>query len=254
MFYINKFQTSGDVQTAVDEGTLLKPYVALITNTNVVDYNSYNSIDIDYSKEYLTFNITSAGQIKWFCNNQQTTNLKTIQYSTDNGSNWTSITSNRNAPAINVTTGDKVLFKGDNGTYMGSSNSYYSCFSGSTAGFELEGNIMSLIDSTNFSGITDLPQTYTFQYMFAGCTGLTSAQNLVLPATSLVAGCYRYMFQGCTNLNYIKCLATNITAQGALNSWVDGVASSGTFVKKAGTSWNTGVSGIPEGWTVIDEQ
>ena len=206
----------------------------------------------DYTKEYLTFNISSAGQIKWFCNNQQTTNRKTIQYSTDNGSTWTSITSNRSAPSINVTTGDKVLFKGDNGTYMGSSNSYYNSFSGSTAGFELEGNIMSLIDSTNFSGLTSLPQTYTFQYMFAGCTGLTSAQNLVLPATSLVVGCYRYMFQYCRNLNYIKCLATNITGQ-ALTNWVNGVAASGTFVKASGVSWNTGVSGIPQGWTVIEE-
>lgn len=206
----------------------------------------------DYTKEYLTFNITSAGQIKWFCNNQQTSNRKTIQYSTDNGSTWTSITSNRSAPSINVTTGDKVLFKGDNSTYMGASNSYYNSFSGSTAGFELEGNIMSLIDSTNFSGLTSLPQTYTFQYMFAGCTGLTSAQNLVLPATSLVVGCYRYMFQYCRNLNYIKCLATNITGQG-LTNWVNGVAASGTFVKASGVSWNTGVSGIPQGWTVIEE-
>lgn len=207
----------------------------------------------DYTKEYLTFNISSAGQIKWFCNNSQSTNFKTIQYSTDNGSTWTSITSSRNGATIGVSAGDKVLFKGDNTSYQGRQNTIYSCFSGSTAGFELEGNIMSLIDSTNFSGLTSLPQTYTFQYMFAGCTGLTSAQNLVLPATSLVVGCYRYMFQYCSNLNYIKCLATDITAQNALNSWVQGVAASGTFVKASGVSWNTGVSGIPSGWTVQEE-
>ena len=35
------------------------------------------------------------------------------------------------------------------------------------------------------------------------------------------------------------------------NSWVRGVASSGTFVKNVAATWNvTGVHGIPEGWTV----
>lgn len=243
--------TTSTTRDNVGTLTLTASYDGYIDSSSVSVYQA--AATTDYTKEYLTFNITSAGQIKWFCNNQQTSNRKTIQYSTDNGSTWTSITSNRSAPSINVTTGDKVLFKGDNASYKGSSNTIYSCFSASTAGFELEGNIMSLIDSTNFSGLTSLPQTYTFQYMFAGCTGLTSAQNLVLPATSLVTGCYRYMFQYCRNLNYIKCLATNITAQTALNSWVQGVASTGTFVKAQGVSWNTGVSGIPEGWTVQEE-
>ena len=61
------------------------------------------------------------------------------------------------------------------------------------------------------------------------------------------------MFKGCTNLNYIKCLATDISASSCLNYWVDGVASTGTFVKAASmTSWRTGESGIPNDWTVQD--
>lgn len=295
--------TTSTTREYIDDLTLTASYDGYTDSSSVSVYQA--AATTDYSKEYLTFKITSAGQIKWFCNNQQTTNRRTIQYSTNNGSTWTSITSNRNAPYINVTTGDKVLFKGDNGTYMGSSNSYYNSFSGSTAGFELEGNIMSLIDSTNFSGLTSLPQTYTFQYMFAGCTGLTTAQNLVLPATSLVAGCYRYMFQHCSNLvnapklpattlayycyqrmfencrslttapalpattlapscyrymfqycsnlNYIKCLATDLSASNCLSDWVQGVASTGTFVKASGVTWPTASSGIPSGWTVIEE-
>lgn len=35
------------------------------------------------------------------------------------------------------------------------------------------------------------------------------------------------------------------------NSWVDGVASSGTFVKNANATWDVrGVNGIPNAWTV----
>lgn len=35
--------------------------------------------------------------------------------------------------------------------------------------------------------------------------------------------------------------------------WVDGVSSTGTFVKKAGANWQLTHNGIPSGWTVIEE-
>ena len=90
-----------------------------------------------------------------------------------------------------------------------------------------------------------------YQQMFYGCTSLTTAPEL--PATTVEDSCYREMFYGCTKLNHIKCLATNISALYCLDSWVYNVASSGTFVKATGmTSWSTGKSGIPSGWTVVD--
>ena len=88
--------------------------------------------------------------------------------------------------------------------------------------------------------------------MFDGCTGLTTSSS-ILPATTLVGSCYRGMFRGCTSLNYIKCLATNISATNCTINWVNGVAASGTFVKAAGVTWPTGASGIPSGWTVISQ-
>ena len=61
------------------------------------------------------------------------------------------------------------------------------------------------------------------------------------------------MFNGCTSLNYIKCLATDISTFNCTSNWVNGVASTGTFVKASSmTSWTTGVKGIPSGWTVQD--
>jgi hypothetical protein len=48
-------------------------------------------------------------------------------------------------------------------------------------------------------------------------------------------------------------LATDISASNCLYSWVNGVASSGTFVKNSAmTSLSSGTSGIPEGWVVED--
>ena len=90
-----------------------------------------------------------------------------------------------------------------------------------------------------------------YHSMFYGCTGLTSAPEL--PALTLVTSCYDNMFNSCSNLNYIKCLATDISANDCTNVWVGGVSGSGTFVKNpsmSSSSWGTGDSGIPTGWTI----
>ena len=110
---------------------------------------------------------------------------------------------------------------------------------------------------TSLSSAPVLPATsltgFCYRGMFSGCTSLTSAP--VLPATTLASYCYSGMFDGCINLNYIKCLATNISKSACTESWVQGVAASGTFVQADGmTGWTTGDDGIPAGWTVEDAQ
>ena len=113
-----------------------------------------------------------------------------------------------------------------------------------------------------FSGCTslvkapELPAT-TLAYscysnMFSGCTSLVKAPEL--PATTLEPYCYQSMFQICKSLNYIKSLATDITATNALKDWLAGVAATGTFVKPAGVGYPTGSSGIPSGWSVVEEK
>ena len=107
----------------------------------------------------------------------------------------------------------------------------------------------------NLTTAPELPATtlegYCYYSMFDGCINLTTAPEL--PASTLANNCYEYMFQNCSNLNYIKCLATNISATDCTNHWVSGVAPTGIFVKAVDASWSTGASGIPEGWTVIEE-
>lgn len=89
--------------------------------------------------------------------------------------------------------------------------------------------------------------------MFKGCTSLTAAPSL--PAETFAADCYSGMFRGCTSLNSMKCLATDISAECCTDSWLWYVSTSGTFVKaKDMTSWESGESGIPSGWTVEDAE
>jgi hypothetical protein len=87
--------------------------------------------------------------------------------------------------------------------------------------------------------------------MFIGCTSLTTAPELL--ATTLKNWCYSSMFKDCTSLNYIKMLATDISASRCLSRWVDGVTNEGTFVKHPSMiSLPNGKNGIPNGWTVIN--
>lgn len=106
-------------------------------------------------------------------------------------------------------------------------------------------------ECTSLATAPDLPATelsgWCYCAMFAVCTSLTEAP--LLPATSLSNSCYEEMFIGCESLNYVKCLATEFGAESTLD-WLVDVAETGTFVKKAGVTWDTGTSGIPSGWTV----
>ena len=108
---------------------------------------------------------------------------------------------------------------------------------------------------TSLTTAPELPATVLasncYSLMFNGCTSLTTAPEL--HATTLSLYCYNNMFYGCSALNSITMLATDISATGCLSTWVNGVASSGTFTKAAEmTSLPVGVNGIPSGWTVVD--
>ena len=273
----------------------------------------------DYSEDYLTFVAKENGTFTFTPKNSNV-----ISYSTDCGKTWTE------GNSVEVSNGDKVMWKG---TMTPTSYNGIGTFN-TTGNFDVQGNIMSLLFGNNYKGQTDLTgKNYAFYklfnsntkvinaenlslpattlvnycygnmfngcsslttapelpattlantcyyqmfygctslttalelpatnladscyvYMFDGCTSLTTAPEL--PATTLADYCYQYMFQNCTNLNYIKAMFTTTPSGSRPNyytqNWVDGVASTGTFVKNSAASWNvTGVNGIPTGWTV----
>lgn len=194
-----------------------------------------------------------------------------LYYNIDD-SEWVSLPMNTNTPSINI--GQTIKIKGLNVKTDSISN--YFTINGKC---KLSGTIMSIIygdkpyeeklsfvgcfsgafyNCTSIVSVTPdfLPATTLanscYNYMFAGCTNLTTAPEL--PATTLADYCYSGMFFGCSKLNYIKMLATDISATGCLKSWVNNVASTGTFVKNPNmTTLPTGDSGIPEGWTVVND-
>lgn len=97
-----------------------------------------------------------------------------------------------------------------------------------------------------------LPATTTYrscyEQMFRKCTQLTTAP--ILPALSLAQSCYYYMFAESPKINYIKAMFTTIGSN-SIYQWVQGVSSSGTFVKNTNATWTTtGASGVPTGWTI----
>ncbi|MBR5924068.1 MAG: hypothetical protein IKZ60_01290 [Bacteroidales bacterium] len=103
-------------------------------------------------------------------------------------------------------------------------------------------------------GSIELPATTLsvdcYRELFRECTNLKSAP--ILPAPTLVQECYRQMFSN-TKVNTVVCLATDISAQDCLNSWLSYVPSNGTFYTAPGKTTNffpEGASGIPSGWSV----
>ena len=93
-----------------------------------------------------------------------------------------------------------------------------------------------------------------YWYMFERCA-ITTAPELL--AETLVAECYGSMFTYCSSLNFIKCMANaGFTTTNCKQTWVNGVANSGTFVKDSGvsvTTWTRGTAGIPTNWLVYDD-
>lgn len=120
-----------------------------------------------------------------------------------------------------------------------------------------------MFSNTNITAGPELPATTLaekcYAFMFDNCKSLITAPDL--PATTLVLNCYWGMFNGCSLLVYIKCLGYTSGDNTGDNDkpmiyyaseWVDGVSSTGTFIKNPNMTWPTGISGIPDGWKIED--
>ena len=108
---------------------------------------------------------------------------------------------------------------------------------------------------TSLVNAPELPATTLaegcYRSLFNGCTSLTTAPDLLAP--TLVSYCYAYLFNACTSLNSVKCTATSgVGSNNSTAEWLWNVSPTGTFTKESGVTWETGVSGIPSGWTVVN--
>jgi hypothetical protein len=179
----------------------------LITAATLVEKDSEECGFIDFRKQYLTF--IPLDDTTFTCSVPKELISNTFEYSVDSGQTWTEwqVTT----PTVTIRAGQKMYIRGvhsqDFSIYgiMGTIHS--------DGRFNVEGNIMSLIDGVNFSGITDFDfegiDNGAFQGMFSG-SRVVNAENLILPATDLAKRtqfvsnggirCYRAMFEGCTEL------------------------------------------------------
>ena len=191
--YLKLFENHTQYDTFIGGGgdtQFVRPNVSYCTEENEVHYNPFS-----WDNEYLTFDIVTEGTIVWKTSSSQ--NVKTISYSINNGE-WADITSSTTGVSFNVSVGDKVRFKGNNTAY-GVSTSSYNTFDGSTASFNVQGNIMSLTNGDLFANATTFESDYVFVYLFKNAS-IINAKNLILPVTTLESRCYNAMFYGCTSL------------------------------------------------------
>ena len=285
MRYIKRFADEVAEQAALDNKELGKPYVAFIEDGQYIDWNGKEA-----SPEGLriTNRTSNSGSIV-FNKNNQPHNL--ILKTRVNGGVWSDSTVYSTTTTFTLPANGYVEFKGEN-TSMNNITSnwtitadvdfdlsgeltslisastidelcFLNLFNGGThlinaSGLTITGtgknayqglflNCTNLVSAPKL--IAELPLAATaYNSMFKGCTSLTTAPDLDF--TSIDSNVCAYMFQNCSSLNYVRCLATNRPTQ---LSWLDGVSATGTFVKKAGARWNSGTSGIPSGWTVIEE-
>ena len=160
--------------------------------------------------------------------------IPTVQYSTD-GENWNFYTLNDLITLEHQ--GDKVYFRGDNGSFCDEDGYMIFVMDGSIAA---SGNIMSLLDKTcelttipntccfwklftsciDLTTAPELPATvlksYCYNSMFQGCAGLTAAPEL--PAATLVSCCYEYMFYNCYNLETVPLIAATTLSSSCCDS------------------------------------
>ena len=113
----------------------------------------------------------------------------------------------RESATIQVTAGDKVQFYGNNTAYNTTK------INAGTASVKMYGNIMSLVNETNFATVTTLPADQTFNSLFQNYTNLTDASYLLLPAMTLKKYCYGSMFSGCSNLTAAPALPAETLTQ-----------------------------------------
>ena len=185
MKFIKYFETTQERQTCTD----VYKYMSYTDEDKVVNIHPY-----DYSKDYLTFVAKSSGTFN-FSGSSNGSTANAIQYSTDNGETWSDASS---SITVNVNSGDKVLWKGSNLTPY--TKKGIGAFSESTANFDAEGNIMSLLFGDNYAEQTSLNgMNYAFNMLFYN-TKVINTHNLIIQATTLSSSCYRSMFASCTLL------------------------------------------------------
>lgn len=157
------------------------PNVCLITDSSTVHYaRSGQTGDLPFY-----FDILEDGTLSFSANNWE--------YSFDNGT-WNTASSDTK---VEVHASNRVFIRqvaqATNSDNRGVGGFNPTCLC------DIGGNIMSLKSGSDFLNDAAL-YAYQFSWLFANCSKIRNAKDLVLPVTTLANSCYSYMFYGCTSL------------------------------------------------------
>ena len=188
--YCDGYDKYVDVSYQVYNG---ESWVTTATTSTLLEHNSeYCGAEHDYSQDYLTIHASPISNNRLYVKA-----LSGDVYVSIDGGEWEHIA---NYSRKVVSSGQVARIKGTNGKVR-IENETGSWTPSQTSYFETYGNVMSLFYGDNFTGKTAFPSSgITQNEMYSGCTGLTSAENLILPATTVYKGQYAHMFQDCTAL------------------------------------------------------
>ena len=195
-YWVMNVSSTGTFTKSPEMTTLPTGIHGIPDGWTVVDYGA-----VDYSQEYMTLSALGDGEITIIIPAAiNSTYATSISYSKDKAT-WTEtlIDDTEQTISITVTDGENVYLKGI-AKQLGNSSTGVNI--NSNADINASGNIMSLLYGDNFKDKTSFPEgsQFTFLNLFNSNTHLISAENLILPATTLVTRCYQTMFRGCALL------------------------------------------------------
>ena len=133
-------------------------------------------------------------------------NNPNLQYSID-GASWSTY-----GTTINIRRDQTLYLKGNNPDGWSHSNIKYSNFT-ITGDVYLSGNVMGLIDNGTNTKFY-IPCGYCFYDLFFESTGISSVDEVFLPAKNLASCCYWQMFYCCSSLTTASELPATTLADG----------------------------------------
>ena len=150
----------------------------------------------DFGDALIIRSVSDAAQNEITLTKYGTPNDITLEYSTDDGTTWTTWSSANSDLDVIILAGETLKLRGNNSTFSNRPDNVDGGFYhfGSSAEIAVSGNMMALLSDN----VTTLP-SYCFAHAFDSAPVTTVSSDL-LPATSLGRSCYQSMFYGCTEL------------------------------------------------------
>ena len=194
--HLTLFQTTSAYELFTTTDKFIKPNVSYCKDDCKVYYNPYK----DYAKDYFTIENTGDDILSIvfkqfipdtgdFLDSQVTISYRTTK------SDWV-----ETYEPINIEPHESIEIKANLRVDLINLAPNNCVMEGNTT-CDIKGNIMSLLFGDDFIDKTDLTgYVAAFYTLFMNNQNIVSAENLILPATTLAGNCYAAMFYGCSNL------------------------------------------------------